>query len=283
MNLKSIQVFPKGKDGWSSGEIVFSEHITQFFGQNGTGKSPLLQSIIHCLGLSTKFRKDIYENCSKAKLTLESDGKLVSLERTYSKEFYISIVERIDDSELKHELYSEGQVSDYLFTLLGFKNRNLVTNSKSQTPIYLSTVIPFYYADQNSGYTSIYATDKRFVKDQFSEMVRFLFRLPEKNSFDKKKSKLKAERDLEHWDGVTVDRKLELAIVKDSITGEVRSVKELNDVIEKITFELDLAKNNAMDDSEVDQSFDFLISSMSKQVRGIDREMLSIEQKLFSR
>lgn len=280
MKLKSIQISPKGKDGWNSGEFIFSEQITQFFGPNGTGKSPILQSIIYCLGLSTKFRKDIYENCSKAMLTIESSGKLVSLERPYSKEFYMKVVERIDDSEFTHEFYSEVHVSDYLFKLLGFNNRSLVTNSKSQTQIYLSTIIPFYYADQNSGYSSIYATDKRFVKDQFLEMVRFLFRLPEKNSFDKKKSKLKAERELEYWGSVVVDRKAELTIIKDSIAGEVRSVKGLNDVIDKLIFELDLAKNNAMDDSEVDESFNLIISSLSKQVRDIDREMFLINQKL---
>jgi ABC-type cobalamin transport system ATPase subunit len=282
MKLKSIQIFPKGKEGWSSGEISFSDHITQLYGPNGTGKSPLLQSIIHCFGLSTKFRKNIYENCSKAKLILESNGKEIYLERSYSKEFYLKVVELIDDVEFIHEFYSEGQVSDYLFTLLGFNNRSLVTNSKSQTQIYLSTIIPFYYADQNSGYSSIYATDKKFVKDQFSEMVRFLFKLPEKNSFDKKKSKLKVEKELEYWHKVVIDRKTELTIIKDSIAGEVRSVKVLNDVVEKLCFELDLAKNNAMDESEVDESFNFIINSMSKQVRDIDREMFLINQKLTS-
>ncbi len=282
MILKSIQIFPKGKEGWDSGKITFSEHITQFFGPNGTGKSPLLQSVIYCLGLGTKFRKDIYENCLKAKLTLESGGELISFERSYSKEFYVNVVEQTGYSEVKYEFYSEGQVSDYLFKLLGFNNRSLVTNSKSQTPIYLSTIIPFFYADQNSGYTSIYATDKRFIKDQFSEMVRFLFRLPEKNSFDKKKSKLNAERELEHWNNVVVDRKSELTIVKDSITGEVRSARELNDLIEKISFELDLVKNNVIDKAEVDQSFNLLISTMSKQIRDIDRELVSINQKLNS-
>ena len=282
MILKSIQIFPKGKEGWGSDEITFSENITQFFGPNGTGKSPLLQSIIHCLGLSTKFRKDIYENCLKAKLTLEEDGGLITLERTYSKDFYINVVEHDSNSELTHEFYSEGQASEYLFNLFGFDNRSLVTNSKSRASIYLSTIIPFYYADQDSGYSGIYATNQRFIKDQFSEMVRFFFRMPEKNSFDKKKSKLKAEKELDYWNNAVIDRKSELKIVKESIAGEVRSKKELNDVIEKISFELDLAKNNAMDDSEVDQSFNFLISNLSRQIRNIDREMLSIEQKLNS-
>ncbi len=280
MKLKSIQIFPKGKEGWSSEEIYFSSHITQFYGPNGTGKSPLLQSIIHCLGLSTKFRKDIYENCSKARLILESNVKAVILERPYSKEFYIKVIERNGDVELLQEFYSEGQVSDYIFEQFGFDNRNLITSSKTQTSIYLATLIPFYYVEQNSGYTNIYVTETRFIKDQFSEIVRFLLKLPEKNSFDKNKSKLKAERELEHWNGVVVDRKAELKIVKDSIVGEVRSTVELNHLIEKFTFELDLVKNHAMDDSELDQSFNVLISSLSKQVRDTDREILSIDQKL---
>ncbi|MDO6514300.1 hypothetical protein [Neptuniibacter sp. 2_MG-2023] len=282
MKLKSIQIFPKGSEGWSSGEISFSEHITQFYGPNGTGKSPLLQSVIHCLGLSTRFRKDINENCAKARLTLESNLKQVSFERPYSREFYVKVIELVGEAESVHEFYSEMQITEYLFRLLGFENRNLITNSKNKTSIYLSTIIPFFYVDQNSGYTSIYSIENKFVKDQFSEMIRFFFKLPEKNSFDRKKSKLKAEKELEYWSNVIVDRKAALTIVKESVSGELRTVKELNDIIEKLSFELDLVKNNAMDESEVDESFNFLISNLSRRVREIDREVLSIDQKLSS-
>lgn len=282
MKLKSIQILPKGNDGWRSNEIFFSDHITQFYGANGTGKSPLLQSVIYCLGLNTKFRKDIYENCAKAKLKIEVDGKFITLERPYSKDFYVQVVELGIDSAVKYEFYSEGQVSDYIFKLLDFENRNLVTNSKSQTSIYVSTIIPFFYSDQNTGYSSIYATEKKFIKDQFSEMIRFFFGLPEKNSFDKKKAKLKAQRELEYWDSVVLDRKSELSIVKDSMSSELRSIQELNDIVEKLNFELSLAKNSVMDTSEVDQSYSFLINDVTKRIRRIDRELISINQKINS-
>jgi recombinational DNA repair ATPase RecF len=41
MNLLTLQIFPKGLDGWMSDELHFGNHITQLFGPNGCGKTPL--------------------------------------------------------------------------------------------------------------------------------------------------------------------------------------------------------------------------------------------------
>ncbi|MEM7920098.1 hypothetical protein Q4Q89_20275, partial [Morganella morganii] len=68
---------------------------------------------------------------------------------------------------------------------MGFPS--LITNQKKQTYPYLSTILPIYYLDQDNGFSKYYNAPANYIKDQFSEMLRLIFNLPEKNSFEKKK------------------------------------------------------------------------------------------------
>ncbi|MBB7763813.1 AAA family ATPase, partial [Escherichia coli] len=61
--MKLISIKIKGRDifGLESDELILGKHITEFYGPNGCGKTPLLQSIAYCLGYPCKFRDDIYK------------------------------------------------------------------------------------------------------------------------------------------------------------------------------------------------------------------------------
>ena len=45
MKLVSLEIFPKGNNGWKSEKLEFGCHITQLYGPNGCGKAPIVQSI----------------------------------------------------------------------------------------------------------------------------------------------------------------------------------------------------------------------------------------------
>ncbi|WP_259663639.1 ATP-binding protein [Shewanella algae] len=49
--------------------------MTQLYGPNGCGKTPLVQSIAFCLGFPSIFRNDIYNHCSHVELNVEFGEK----------------------------------------------------------------------------------------------------------------------------------------------------------------------------------------------------------------
>ncbi|MEM8205762.1 AAA family ATPase, partial [Morganella morganii] len=76
--MRLLSLFLKGREniGLESDELVFGKGITELYGPNGSGKTPLIQSIIFCLGYPCKFREEIYRSCHYARLKFEIDGKL---------------------------------------------------------------------------------------------------------------------------------------------------------------------------------------------------------------
>lgn len=51
MKLIELKIHPSGKDGWGSKNLVFASDITQLYGPNGSGKTPVIHSIAFALGL----------------------------------------------------------------------------------------------------------------------------------------------------------------------------------------------------------------------------------------
>ncbi|RMU25494.1 AAA family ATPase [Pseudomonas avellanae] len=50
MKFESLEIIQNNPDGWRSGELEFGEAITQLYAKNGSGKTPLIQAIMFCLG-----------------------------------------------------------------------------------------------------------------------------------------------------------------------------------------------------------------------------------------
>ena len=118
MRLIRLQIFPKGDNGWSSEPLVFGQDITQLFGPNGCGKSPLIKSIVFCLGYPSKFRDDILENCLYAELEFEVSNVSYIVRRNFKSGLDVVVT---DFAGAKHEFSNELDYSRYLFELLGFE------------------------------------------------------------------------------------------------------------------------------------------------------------------
>ena len=196
IKLISLKINPRGITGLASPQFYFGEHITQFGGENRSGKTPMVQSLVYCLGYPVQFRQDFVAYCSSATLELLIDKKKFYFEREISsnnQSFDMTV--RSIDGEVKYR--SESDFSSFFFSVFGLLPINLIDlRGRSAIP-YISTVFPIFYLDQDIGYAEIYKPIAKFIRDQFLEMVRYIFGFAAKNSFDTDKHvlKLKAERD----------------------------------------------------------------------------------------
>src|SRR5690606_9314267 len=101
-----------------------------------------------------------------------------------NQEFHASIDFDGDCSE--H--FNEGSFSASLFSCLDLEPPSLVSNKGGKAQPYISTVLPVFYLNQGDGYTTAYKSPSPFITDQFVEMIRFVFGLNPKHSFEVKKS-----------------------------------------------------------------------------------------------
>jgi len=99
MLLRDVKIKAEGESGWFSKQLVFGKHLTQLFGPNGCGKTPVIQSIAFALGYPVKFREDIYKNCEEMILRLSVEDCDVELRRKIDKRFDVQA--RIGSEEFK--------------------------------------------------------------------------------------------------------------------------------------------------------------------------------------
>lgn len=272
MKLINIQIFPKGSKGWGSDLLVFGENITQLFGSNGCGKTPLIQSIAYCLGYPCIFRQDIYDHCESVRLRVQTDRGDLLISRVYLKsDFEIEVIEPLGASK---KFFNEADYSSYIFDWLGLETKNLVSTSRTKTPPYLSTLLPFFYINQDKGYSRIYSSERSFIKDQFSEMIRILFGLPVKNSFDEKKEKIIAQENLELLDKQVEEynRKYESAkLILD--TNIKRNAEEIRSEIDNLEKEIEFLKSQGSHKEEALQAIDKIISLNMTNISRINQEI----------
>lgn len=280
MKLISLKVLGRGINGWGSEELKFSDSITQLYGPNGSGKTPLVQTIAFCLGYPCVFRDDIYTHCQSAILTVSVNSKRYKLERKYTKDFEIIVVE---PTGTKQRFYKEGDYSRYVFEIIGFDFPHLVTHSNTVTHPYLSTVLPIFYLDQDIGYGDFYKSPgNNFIKDQFSEAVRLCVNLPAKNSFDNKKTVIDAKKLVERADKKVQRLKgLYEDALNESETGNhtVEGISQQIDLLKSKIEEIKSSRNLKVDATD---NIDKLISSKMLQIRTLQEELSFLESKCSS-
>src|SRR4051812_48656229 len=110
MKLHALKIEPEGLAGWTSEELFFGREITELYGPNGTGKTPLIQSIAYCLGYPVKFRDDVASKCAAAILTIENDAGLVTLRRKIGAQFDAQVT----DATGTKTFYGDKEYSQYL-------------------------------------------------------------------------------------------------------------------------------------------------------------------------
>ncbi|KXI28385.1 hypothetical protein [Paraglaciecola hydrolytica] len=280
MKLVSLTVIGRGVTGWGTEELFFAKSITQLYGANGSGKTPLVQTIAFCLGYSCIFRDDIYSHCQCAKLKVFIKSKPYELERKYSSDFEVLVKE---PTGTKQTFFKEGDYSRFLFELLGYEFPQLVTNSNSFTHPYLSTILPLFYLDQDIGYGDFYnSPGSNFIKDQFIESVRLSINMPAKNSFDQRKSAIDAKKLVEKADQKVHRFK---AIYEDTLKGTdigSVSVQEIDNQIESLKSKINKIKSSQNLKLDATDSIDKLISSKMSQIRELQQEISFLESKCSS-
>lgn len=278
MILKNIRILPRGAEGWRSEVLEFGREVTQLYGPNGCGKTPIIQAIVFCLGYPCKFREDIYQHCDRATLVFEIKNSVYSASRAFTSQFDIELSG--PDGE-KQDFYNEKEYSEFLFELLNLSFPNLVTNSSAVTTPYLSSILPIFYLGQDDGYSDFYSPQSSFVKDQFSEMIRILFDIRPKNSFDLKKDALDAKRQLDNLDAQVLERKrsLELASESSGITDESIVI---DDELIRLRFSLDDLRRSSSNKSASITALDEIVENQWRKVRNAQAEISELGKHLHS-
>lgn len=192
----SLKVEPLGQNGWGSPLLEFGQRTTLIFARNGSGKTPIIQSLAASLGFPPRFRDEMFSKCAAVTLEAENGGEPFVIHRilgTNNRDFHATLTYRGEESE--H--FDEGSFSLALFEALGLEPPRLVSNKGEAAQPYISTVLPVFYLNQGDGYTAAYKSTNPFIVDQFVEMVRFVFGLNPKHSFDVKRNLIEEKAALE--------------------------------------------------------------------------------------
>ena len=276
MRLVSLRVFPNGQFGWGSALLIFGKDITQLFGPNGCGKTPVVQSIPFCLGFPSVFRNDIYDRCKYVELVVSSTKGNLLLRRIFSRELDIEVVE---PAGVVQRFYNEKDYSRYIFNWLGLTAHNLVTVGNQLGSAYLASLLPLYYLDQDGGYSEIYCPPSKFIKDQFSEMMRMVFDLPVKNSFDVKKDRFKAKERLEFLDKEVQTFSRMVAVAKGNISEITKSRSELLAEISQLELEVESLQGAGASRDDSISALDRLIFNHRNAIRELSSEINQLQRR----
>ncbi|TDO99919.1 hypothetical protein [Marinomonas balearica] len=279
MKFLKLKIDSKGREGLETEDLIFGDHFTQLHGPTGTGKTPLVRSIAYCLGCSVKFRQEVYDRCNSANLTFSVLGEIYKVKRFYikGKKFELELT---DPSGKIIPFYEEKTYSDFLFDLLGIKNRDLISNSGEKVVGYISTVLPLFYVNQDEGYSSVYKSESSFIRDQFSEMIRLSFSLPEKNSFNIKKNKIQANKKLEALDLLVSEKKNRLDILIETV-GITRESSSLENEIEKLEVELERVSNVNSSSEDTLTAIDQMLHAKKTRAREVLNQLNSVKNRRY--
>jgi chromosome segregation ATPase len=277
MILLSLKIHAIGNYGWESEELVFGKNITQIYGPNGCGKTPIVQSIAFCLGFPSIFRKDIYDHCGHVTLKVKTSTGIMIIKRTISRDVEISIQH---ESGTILSFYNEQDYSEFIFELLDLKSHTLVSNSNHATSAYLSSILPIFYLDQDDGYSKVYCPPNNFIRDQFAEMIRMVFDLPVKNSFDIKKDRIYAKDVLTQLDKQIEIHNRQLQIAKDNIATVTKSPDIIRSEIAILEKDFETIKSSNTVHDESIGALDRIIHIHRKSIKKIDHEIFETSKRV---
>jgi hypothetical protein len=279
LKFLKLKIDSKGRAGLETEDLIFGDHFTQLYGPTGTGKTPLVKSIAYCLGCSVKFRQAVYERCESANLTFSVSNDIYTIKRFFIKGNSFEL-EVTDPSGKVTSFYEEVTYSNFLFELLGVSNRDLISSAGAKVVGYMSTVLPLFYVTQDEGYSSVYKSESSFIKDQFSEMIRLSFSLPEKNSFDIKKNKIQADKILESLDLLVSEKKNRLDILIETV-GVTRDSSSLEKDIEILEVELERVSSASSSSEDTITAIDQMLNAKKVRAREVLNELNSVKNRRY--
>ena len=277
MRFETLEIIPNGPSGWGSGELRFGEVITQLYAINESGKTPLIMSILFCLGLDIKFRADITQNCRLARLTINIGTRLFSFERVIAEKFDVTIRE---NEKTVDRFYNDEDLSSFIFKEPGIKTDRLITSSGTPTPPYFTGLIPLFYLDQDKGYSDFYSPRQNFIKDQYTEMVRLINKLPALNIYDKKRKSIDVRKEIDHLHtSVVASRKL-LERLQQDLPLPKRNIESVEKLITAAKERMQSLKHSKNIKSEAISSLDEIFLERQNQLRQLLQQQNLLESKI---
>ena len=277
MRLVSLQLTARGTTGWESPVLQFGHRTTSLYAKNGSGKTPLVHALAFCLGYPIIFRDDINDKCKSAVLVIEQDKHQITLERFLGREFAAHIT--VLGSEAL-QYFTERDYSDAIFDLLGMDVPTLVSTAKQATQPYLATVLPIFYLNQDTGYIDAYRPQRSFISDQFVEMVRFIFGLAPRHSFDAQKDLIAAKETLERTTGHIVEQQKRVADRASNIDESQDSVEVLDRTIATLTDQLSRLRDSVTSKSTAHSALQGLLSAKDDSIRATKRSIDQLQDRL---
>lgn len=276
MKLKSLQIHANGIHGLACEPLMFSNHVTHIYGPNGCGKTPIIKSIAFCLGYPATFRNDIYERCKMASLEVEVNQQTLRIDRQFSRDVDIEVT---DHHGIVQRFFSEGDFSEFLIEMLGVDYPSLVSNKGASVKPYISTLLPLFFTDQDDGYSGVYSAPHSFIKDQFQEMVRLVFRLPPKNFFDLKKERIDIKAQLEYLDAEVKRKEGEVDAAQKMVDAIGRPSEEIVAEIGSLESELESITRKSSTKSDSIRAFDNIISQQLSHIKNFELDLSEIKRR----
>lgn len=267
MKLISLKINKRNISGWESEEIAFGAHVTQITGENGSGKTPIIQAIVFCLGFPIPFRDDVKAQCRSVSLVIEARNERYLIERAIEAETKITVL----SNNTLQQFDDEREFSGFVFSLIGLNSVNLLDTANRKTVPYMATALPLFFLDQDNGYSEIYKPAASFIKDQFQEMVRYLFRFSQRNLFESAKDliTLKSKRDT--LDEIIAGHRSMLEGLYAKHTSNLSEQLIIDRIAEKRA-QLDQLSASQGARSEATTAFDAEIYELGKSIAELDRE-----------
>ena len=286
--LRRLEFRPRA-GGWTSGSLRFGEPFTLIHGPNGSGKTPLIKGIVFALGCPVEIPLEISSRCSSVELDIEADDGLWRIERPFADKFSVRIFQ--NEGDAAQVIESERDYSEWLLAKMGIKPSTLVSKQNAKANVYIGTVIPGLWVDQDRGWTSIYAamSTQNFIVSQQQEIIRLLLGLRAKRPFDQRE-------EYEHKKGelATLDERLsfrrialererrqadpgrpidELKVLRDAIANDLENLSGSLDAANATTdrFEGQIRKQRAVCDD-----VRFQRDVLDRQ----SRRLISVQQEL---
>ncbi|MGB2580430.1 MAG: hypothetical protein WBC83_01940 [Minisyncoccia bacterium] len=280
MKLVELQINAAGEKGWGSPLLKFGDDITQLYGPNGCGKTPVIHSIAFALGYPVKFRDDIKGQCGSVTLKASHNNQIITFVREFSPTLDVRCEVEGQD-EPKH-FYGEKELSDFIFDFIGIEVNALTSVQQKPTSAYISTFFPLFYVDQDTGFTQAYKSPFNFIKDQYPEMVRLALGIPPKHAFELKKLLFQRKKELDQVNSQIVGRTQFLESLLDSHEGDLRSLQDVTRNIDALTTELSALRGSKDASSDVDIALQSMVNEKSMERRKVSLRLRDQEDRVFS-
>lgn len=228
--LRSLQLLPRGPEGWASPELFFGETTTLVSGPLGSGKTPMLKALAYTLGAAVELPPAVKEHCAATRVTFWVGEEVHELRRMIEP----GVVAFTTNADGKRTtLGDEKALSQWVLRRLGVPEREFASLQGGPAFSYVSILAPVFLVDQDIGWSAPYVPleSLRFVRDQREEVLRWVLDVPvkhrvvDKSAFD--------------------DAKAEQAAIQQQIVFKRRTIEKLiredgptvaPDALERLTF-----------------------------------------------